>query len=226
MAVDVAAEHGGDVPRQGGAGDDVGAVAEGEVPGAAGGALHAVVQAEEAHVGCGGAGAGPGEEGRKARPDLARIGEAGEGHPDAAGGEHHGAGAIEYMEVRVEGEERVGNPPSLVVAGEQQHRDALVGEAPERGQGGVGEPGRDAAPVEQIAAVEHGVHPAVPGEGEGGLEAGEVAGLEALHRGRPASLLVAEVRVGEEEETHGTVRGGGGSDLFQGSDTTSCGRGR
>ena len=204
MSVDVAAQHRCHVAGQLRARDHVGAVAEREFPGTARGSLHAVVEAEQLHVRVRCPARRGGEELAEARADVARVREPCEGDAHAPALEHDRARPVEDVEPGVQREKRVGDSPALVIAGEQQDRDPGVRDRPEGRQGGIGEPGRDAAPIQEVPRVEHRVH--LPGAGgrKGRLEALEELG--AAPRSRHAGTgrqVVAEVGVGEEEESHG-----------------------
>jgi hypothetical protein len=203
VPVEVPAEDGREARGQLAGADDVVAVLEGEGARAAGRALHALVQAEDAQVGLRLAMPGGLEERGEPVADPARVREAGEGHPEPPGLEDHGARAVEHLEALVERQQRVREAGALVVAGHQEHRDARGCHALEGGQRGLGEPGGDAAAVMQIAAVEHHVH--LPGQRrlKGALEvAKEVLSPAAPRHPRPGGQVEAQVRVGHEEDSH------------------------
>ena len=114
------------------------------------------------------------------------------------------AECVEDVEVLVNGEERIRQAGPLVVAGHEEHRDPTRGHAPERRERGLGEPGGDAAPVVQVAAVDDHVDLA-PARGlEGAREAGEEVGPPpAAVDPRPRGQVEAEVGVGDEQDPQG-----------------------
>jgi hypothetical protein len=110
---------------------------------------------------------------------------------------------VEDVEALVDGEERVRQPRSLVVPGHEEHGDPARGHPLERRQGSLGEPGRHAAPVVEVASVQDGVHLARERGREGELEvAEEVLSAAPALDPRPRGEVDAEVRVRDEEEPH------------------------
>ncbi len=102
-------------------------------------------------------------------------------------------------------EERVGDAPAFVVPREKKDGNAVVRQASQRSERRIGKPCRNAAPVEEVASVEHDVHVPLASGFEGGLEALEELGSAPRARAaRPRREVVTEMRVGEEEEAHGT----------------------
>jgi hypothetical protein len=203
VAVDVAGEHGGDVLRQVGAPDHVRAVAEGVVSRPAGRPLHALVDAEQPQLGGRLVAAGGLEERSEARADVGLVREPGEGHPQAPGLEPDGARLVEHVEALLHREERKRQARPLVVPGHEEHGDAGGGDAAERRERGLGEPGRHAAPVEEVAAVDHRID--LPRERR--LErlreaAEEVLPAPAPLHPRAQGQVEAEVGVREEEDPH------------------------
>ncbi len=206
VPVDVPAEDGRNVPRKGRARDHVRPGPEREVAGTAGRALDAMVKAEELHVRGRRARARLREKCREAVADLAGVRKPGERHPDAVGFQHEGARSVEDVEVPVQREKRVRDAATLVVAREQEDRDSLLGDPPERCERCVREPRGNAAPIQEITAMEEHVHLAGSSGREGRLEALEEVGAAArTNDARPGRQVVTEVRIGEEQEAHGST---------------------
>ena len=118
-------------------------------------------------------------------------------------------------------EESAGNPAALVVPGDPEDVDSRVGEIGEPREDALGEPRGDAAPVEEVAAVDEDVRFAPRRGLERPLEALEevVAAPRALHA-RPRRKVEAEVRVGEEEDAQ--RHGAEATRLFRFRRRTSC----
>jgi hypothetical protein len=164
-----------------------------------------MMQAQEAYVRARRARTRFREERLEPVADVRRVREPDERDADSAGLEHEGAWSIEDVDVPVLREQRVRDAAALVVPGEEKDRDSAVRDVPERRERGVREPRRDTAPVNEVAAVEHHVDVAGPGGREGRLEAlDEVAAAGVARAARSLREVVADVRVGEEEDAHGT----------------------
>ncbi len=98
-------------------------------------------------------------------------------------------------------EQRMGYPGALVVSGHDAHRDSLVGQLRERGEGPGHEIHRHPAPEEDVPPVDDEVDLATSGRGERGLESGEELGAAPpAGNARPPRQVQAEVGVGEEQD--------------------------
>lgn len=194
--MNVPAEYGGDVPRKRGTRDHVRPAPEREVAGPAGRTLDAVVQAQEPHVRGRCVCARLREKRGEPIADLADVGEPGERHSDIAGFEHDRAWSIEDMDVAVEREEGVRDAAALVIPREEEDRDSLVGDPSKRPERSIREPRRNAAAIQEIAAVEEYVHLAGSGERERGLETlEEIASAARGDNSRPCRQALTEMGV-------------------------------
>ena len=139
VPVHVAAEHDGHVVRQVARPHDVVAVPERE-PGRrpAGGALDALVEAQDARVRLRLAVARSRRAAPGTPPHAARVGEPGERHAQPVPLDHDRGRPAEDVQVRVRRQERVGDRGALVVAGDEEDGHPRVGDPQEglRARGG------------------------------------------------------------------------------------------
>ncbi len=206
VPVNVTAEDRRDVARQLRTRDHLGTTPERELSGAASRTLDAVMQAQQPYICRRCLRACRREQLPEPLAHVARVGKSDECHADPAGLEHDRARSVEDVEVPVQREERVGDAPALVIAREKKDRNTVLGQVSQGGERGVGEPGGDTAPVQEVAAVEDDVHVTRARGFERGLEALEEVGSTPSARDAwPHREVVTEMRVGQEEEAHDTL---------------------
>jgi hypothetical protein len=199
------------VAGQVGCADYIGAEAEGEVARTARGPFDALVEAQHPdvgweHVACRGS-----EDLAKATADLTRVRDPDERGADAARLEHDAAGSIEDVQALVQRQQGIGHPRPFVVSRDEQDRHAGRREALQWRECRFGQPGRHAAPIQQVAPVHHRVDIAGARGLEGPLEVPEeVIAAPAAGDARARRHVEAEMRVGHEQHAHVTPRTGHG----------------
>lgn len=203
--MDVTRKHRRDVCGEVTAADHVGGAVEHEVSAgvAHDRAFDAVMEAEQTHVGRVFGQAHLSEQGREPVTDLGDMSKTTDREPHAGHLHVFGARCGEHDDAGVHREEWVGHRRALVIAGDDEHRAAGVGDASKRREGILDDPRRHPGMVEHVAAVDHDVYLAT----ERGRERLVIAGQEVIAPAPTANAgapdgVEAEVGVRDEEDAH------------------------
>ena len=200
-AVDVPREDGREARRDVPAANDVGPVAKGVVDRPDLRPFDGLVEAQEADVGLDVRVARRREESGEARSHIGREREAGECEVESFPPDDERSGAVEDADPRMCQEEFARHPGTLVVPGDPEDVQPQVGELREAREDSLREPGRNPAPVEEIAAVDDDAGLAAHRRRERPLEAlEEVVPAAAPLDPWPRREVEAEMGVGEEED--------------------------
>ncbi len=129
------------------------------------------------------------------------AGKAGQSHPDPLDQQLQGLRARKDMDPRVRAQKWKRDARALVVSGDQDDRDAGVGHPLERLERVEDELPAHAAAEQEIAAVDHQIHPPSQGRRQSALEVVEEVGSSAatLHSGSEGKI---ETEVCVREQQH------------------------
>ena len=142
---------------------------------------------------------------RKPAANLVRVRQTDEGDAYSASLQHDSAWAVEDMQALVHRKQRIRHAAPFVISGNEQDRHARRRQALEWRECGFGQPGRHAASVQQVAAVDDDVDLA----GARGLERAleilkEVIASPPPDDARAGGPVETEMRVGHEQDAHVT----------------------
>lgn len=211
MAVNVTRKYRGERGRDVAKSNDVVRGGEREIRRTYGRAFDAVVHAENTEGRGVGAPSRVAEQCREpAAHGVSLVREAGKSDCLSAKIDREGARPIEHAHVWMEGEARVRNSRSLVVAGHNENRDSAIGDLAKRLERLIADARHGSRSVEDVAAVNHDVDLAA----HRGLEGGVIIRQKVVAPTVPTHSwtdrqVESDVRIGEEQDanvaSHGAI---------------------
>jgi hypothetical protein len=132
------------------------------------------------------------------------VGETRKGDPAPPKPDHHGSRPEEDVEVRVSLKEGPGNPGTFMITGNQEDGNTGPGNLQQGSHGFAGHGGRRPRPVEEIAAMDHGIDPSSFRSPESLFEIRlEIVPSPTPLDSGPLGKIEAQVGIGQEKDLEG-----------------------